>query len=434
MKIPLLISLFLIVNLFVSDAQNCNLLEQWTIQNNEPLSFAKQHDIFFLNKDIGYTVGVAGSMKITRDGGKSWNILHKNKESGTRAVLNSVYFVNENVGFVAGEGEDYNIQNIYTDAVFMKTINGGLSWNKTIVEGINRIHDIKFYNGNYGIGLFWSNEREDLLCKTNDGGKTWTKINSGLTRIESIKFIKAGKNDLIYGYDYENQLVLATINEMGEVVQSYKVPEEIKFRLYFINEKIGFAGNNFKTVDGGESWKNADLPEIQYSSIMHFKDEYHGFILNPIINTFTSEWEILYRIDGTDVFETFDGGISWTNRKSELNCSILGLNHSPDNDVVFFHDGMNEGKIEFDYNSNFAAIHKLGKAMLYPNPCSNQIYVEGDISSDYRIEIYSSNGKTIYESNFDHVVNTYMLLPGSYVLKITLPDKSYSKFFKFIKL
>lgn len=430
MRISQLLILILTLNFQLSFSQRCDLLDHWTIQKSEAIPFAMQHDLFFLNKNTGYSVGVAGSMKITKDGGTTWNILHKNKQSGTNAILKSVYFIDDQIGFVAGEGEDHFVQNIHTDAVFMKTKNGGVSWDKKIIEGINRIHDIKFYDELNGIGLFWSNEREDLVSRTNDGGKTWFSVPTELSSFKIRKIIKAGKFDMLCGQNSEYQAILMTLSETGEVIESHPLPSNNIFNLYFINEKIGFADNKYKTTDGGVSWTGIDFP--QFNSLIHFKDENHGFLLNILFELETDGWGCFQRVVGIETFETSDGGRSWKSRKSSNACIIEGINHSPVNDVIYYYGSGFEGKIEFNYNSG-SGLQNTPEAFLFPIPCFDHLLIEGDFPPDSKIEIYSSDGKLIHKSEFNFTIKTDYLLPGFYTLKIIHPAYSKSRFHKFIK-
>lgn len=59
---------------------------------------------FFVNEHVGYVVGNAGSIMKTTDGSINWKILHDYNSSPriTNAILTTVYFVNEETGFVGG--------------------------------------------------------------------------------------------------------------------------------------------------------------------------------------------------------------------------------------------------------------------------------------------------------------------------------------------
>ena len=75
----------------------------------------KQNDIFFPSDQIGYSVGNAGSIMRTINGGTSWEVIQHyylpeegiNKLAPTKAILESVYFINDSIGF-AGDKEKIN--------------------------------------------------------------------------------------------------------------------------------------------------------------------------------------------------------------------------------------------------------------------------------------------------------------------------------------
>lgn len=72
---------------------------------------------------------------------------------------------------------------------------------------------------------------------------------------------------------------------------------------------------------------------------------------------------------------------------------------------------------------------------IYPNPAKDLIYFEGEINSEYQIEIFDSYGKMVYNTN--HIEGQFKidikgLESGVYYLKITTDKKSGQ--YKFVKL
>lgn len=115
-------SLILVAVIFISSCHKENLqsntnctdfLENWDIQISEyNPGIQKQNDIFFPSDQIGYSVGNAGSIMRTINGGTSWEVIQHyylpeegiNKLAPTKAILESVYFINDSIGF-AGDKE-----------------------------------------------------------------------------------------------------------------------------------------------------------------------------------------------------------------------------------------------------------------------------------------------------------------------------------------
>jgi photosystem II stability/assembly factor-like uncharacterized protein len=91
-------------------------------------------DINFISKDTGWVLNYSGS-KIykTQDGGNSWQpvIIHYSDEG---ISINSVYFINKDIGWAAGQISPESNQwdnlpiNMFGSAVVLSTSDGGLTW------------------------------------------------------------------------------------------------------------------------------------------------------------------------------------------------------------------------------------------------------------------------------------------------------------------
>ncbi len=79
-------------------------------------------DVHFVSADVAYAVGSLGCMAKSTDGGVSWNLLQTPFYSTGRNI-NTVWFVNENTGYIAGQWNSIDsIPKLYF------THNGGASW------------------------------------------------------------------------------------------------------------------------------------------------------------------------------------------------------------------------------------------------------------------------------------------------------------------
>jgi photosystem II stability/assembly factor-like uncharacterized protein len=177
------------------------------------------NDLYFVNDQLGWCAGEGGKVYKTINGGFNWNSLN----TGIEKNLNSVFFANENTGWVAGDG------------IIMKTTDGGETWEESYV-GNSEFIKILFFDENVGYIL-----AHGLYLKTFTGGEYWHTVN----------------DYEIYGYAYFEDMC-------------------------FTSPETGFlSGSGFllKTTNGGETWQEEpEFPDF-YSNAVYFTDELNGWIV-----------------------------------------------------------------------------------------------------------------------------------------------------------
>ncbi|MCB9313300.1 MAG: hypothetical protein H6568_11085 [Lewinellaceae bacterium] len=355
-------SLILVAVIFISSCHKENLqsntnctdfLENWDIQISEyNPGIQKQNDIFFPSDQIGYSVGNAGSIMRTINGGTSWEVIQHyylpeegiNKLAPTKAILKSVYFINDSIGFAGGQGEDYGIKSI-TDAVLLSTTNKGISWTKQYLAGIREINDLYFTDSKNGLGLFTVNTSQTTsqlqVQMTSNAGHTWQKVNLPITKIKSRYFTITDTKVILIGEE-AGQPVLLTSHDYGISWDYMPLPEENCNQIYFINDEYGFATcgllfypeRTYKTSDGGTSWHLTNTPYNSYSTI-HFSSLLQGFIINPKFELIQNGIEPFEEIQYFDVYQTSDGGENWRTSKISSNCNFTGINFAPSNNTFY---------------------------------------------------------------------------------------------------
>ena len=172
----------------------------WFWQNPLPQGNSLK-DIYVFDENTAIAVGNAGTVMKTTDSGTSWNIQYYAGE--TTMNQNSVYFTDDNTGWIVGLGEIH--QDHY--GLILKTTDGGKNWNK-INNGLpadnhrGRIGidiaatnpDVLYaYVDNYEIAYkakpgetdSYGRQKKDVIkgatvYKTTDGGESWVQV-SGLT-------------------------------------------------------------------------------------------------------------------------------------------------------------------------------------------------------------------------------------------------------------
>jgi photosystem II stability/assembly factor-like uncharacterized protein len=236
------------INSTSPNAISSSNLDNWSIQPS--VSTASLKSISFPSSDIGFTVGYNGEMLKTINGGISWEKL----STGTNLRLTSVYYSDANNGYIAT-----------SNGSILKTTNGGISWT-VMPTGASGINSLFFTNSNTGYAV----GTNCMIYKTVDAGRSWIKC---LNKIET------DVNWAVYqgATDY---------NALNSV--------------YFTGLNNGFAvgngGRMFKTTNGGISWKKRVIGDgnITFWSV-YFKDSQTGFVVGN---------------DGT-ILKTTDGGENW---------------------------------------------------------------------------------------------------------------------------
>lgn len=357
-----LISILLFATLFFQwscnkdeglDSDCENVLDEWTISSFDRPPVQRQKDIFFVNDNIGYSVGNSGTISKTINGGIDWEVqAYKyipgegiNPNSLTDAILSTVYFIDNMVGYVGGQRDDAE-----SGAVLLNTTDGGNNWNKMYVEGVTVVYDLFFYDEQNGLGLYYIGDSlfNVKLVNITLGGAGWSEVELPIKRFTSDKFIKTPSGFRLLGEDEEENPLLVRSNDNGQSWEIKNVPSSGPCsHLYFIDDNIGFMSCGllfypeavYQTKDGGDSWEEVDSP-FNVSSLIHFNNANEGFIINPVYEYVTSGWETRAHLDAFDVFQTIDGGVEWEQTRIHKDCDFDGASYSlPDKTLMSISDG-----------------------------------------------------------------------------------------------
>jgi photosystem II stability/assembly factor-like uncharacterized protein len=307
-------------------------LDGWMITKSDYDFDINPRDIFFLNPEIGFVVGYRGDIFKTIDSGKSWKELN----SGTTLHLHSVYFLDENVGFVSSQAMGGCLDaDCDKGSTLLKTIDGGATWTKIFFSSYSRILSLRFFNALNGIALIKTpdipNSRDAFIGLTTDGGITWNLLNLPV-KPSYDKIFYAGDIVFVAG---ENQKIFKS-KDQGRSWETISTPIEANNyirNIYFFNENTGYIDgvtSLYKTTDGGARWTKVNFPFTNFGTV-HFYNENEGFNVESVS---AYEGGDFPTFKGSICYETIDGGESWS--KSDLDKSLyLGLTFFPKRDLGY---------------------------------------------------------------------------------------------------
>ena len=238
------------------------------INNPQPPQYSFS-SVYFINENTGWICGssenpvthiIESYIYKTTDSGNSWNI----QSSDTGRVYKTIYFVNTNTGWYAGY-----------DGIIKKTTNGGNNWVHQTPSINPEVHfrAINMWDENTGwiVGqdIFGG---DGFILKTTNGGSNWIidyyKIGSYLSSVYCI----SSNHCWAVG---QNGTILSTTNGGETWEQQNSGTNNTLHSVYFVNLDIGWAvGNNgtiLKTTNGGANWfsqnksrNNSNLNSINF--------------------------------------------------------------------------------------------------------------------------------------------------------------------------
>lgn len=259
---------------------------------NTGLTTASFWDVQFIDENKGWAVGRGEGLPVilyTEDGGANW--VKQNHDSFSANGFTSVFFLNENIGWIGGY--EYEIY---------KTIDGGENWTKQTVTEPNQsfsfVSSLEFLDENIGYAtttIGGANRRE--IIKTTDGGATWmpTADQSTLTYAGGQHFFDADN-----GYIVGRSSIIKTDNG-GESWEAIYTPSggETLLNIAFLNNDVGYVtgtgGLVLKTTDGGGTWESKRKGVATTLRSVKFIDRDEGWAVG----------------NGGTIVHTINGGAVW---------------------------------------------------------------------------------------------------------------------------
>ncbi|NLX95071.1 MAG: hypothetical protein GXY83_02725 [Rhodopirellula sp.] len=321
-------------------------------------SDARLLDVAFVSPQKGWVVGDRGVIWHTTDGGQRWQL----QESGVGSSLESVFFLDEQTGWVAG---GFTHPYTHTGAgIVLSTRDGGQHWirdSKTLLPALKKI---RFFDEKSG----WAAGSASAMYpsgvfQTDSGGRSWSPLigakpqgwaaadlidphtgavagldgaaaivrRGSISPCQSPSFGLRGVHDLrlvppVYGMLVGQGGLIMVTPDLGMTWQSpsgelpFGLAGQFDLRALEIRGTqcwvAGSPGTRiFHTPDAGRTWQAAATGQNLPIQSITFVDQQHGWAVGQL---------------GT-ILASVDGGQTWTRQRSGgTRAALLGLFSRPE--------------------------------------------------------------------------------------------------------
>jgi len=290
----------------------------WYAQNSGTNAILQ--DIFFVDQDYGWIAG-AHIILHTTDGGTTWV---EQPAPPVQIYYVDIFFLDRMNGWACGN-----------EAKIIHTTDGGNTW----VEQPNPytfpnpiLYSIYFANpdtgwafgGDHGNYPTFTNHR--VILYTTNGGNTWDfqynvpdekPLFAAHFISSTAAFAAAEWGDIMYTSNGGNSWLAKTS------ISSYEL-----YGIYFANSTTGWVAGEYlgvphvssisKTTDGGNSWNTQTFGTDEYLEDIYFVDDMTGWAVGGTIGGSGGTQH-------TTILHTTDGGESWALQNTPSTSTLLGI-------------------------------------------------------------------------------------------------------------
>lgn len=274
----------------ITGVMNLHLKSQWVLQNSGTAE--NLYSVFFADDNTGYVCGRNGIMLKTTDGGTSWFT----QNSGVTTNLYDINFLNPDIGFAVGD-----------NGVLLKTVSGGEVWEPVITGTDSVLYSIYFIDTLTG----WITG-DSKIYNTTNAGLNWNEQIPDIPKTFRSVFFIDNNTGWITGLG----TMKTTNGGLNWVTKDRYVNGN---SIFFVNDMTGWVCGLpfklYKNTDGGETWEEPtsepDSPPTSYTEL-YFINENTG-------------WFTTYHSFGGSIRMTTNGGSNWISETYSVSMRFRGL-------------------------------------------------------------------------------------------------------------
>ncbi len=312
--------LLLLVSL-VFFSLNCFSQSLWNSETSGTNSILQ--DVFFIDQDYGWVSG--GHIILhTTDGGNTWV---EQPAPPVQIFYADIFFLDRMNGWACGN-----------DAKIIHTTDGGNTWTTqpnpyTFPNPI--LYDIYFANvdtgwavgGDHGTYPTFTNRR--IVLSTTNGGNTWNFQYSISNEKPLIAAHFISKTEGFAAGEWGD--VLHTTNGGNTWTAQTPITSYFPYGIYFADPNNGWVVGEYggvphtasisKTTDGGNTWTTQAFGTDEELTDIYFVDEMTGWAVGGTIGG----------SGATTILHTTNGGATWNQQNAPTISTLLGVNFADSN-------------------------------------------------------------------------------------------------------
>ena len=231
--------------------------------------------------------------------------------SGTMAWLRSVYFLDQNRGWVAG-----------SNGTLLQTSDGGVNWKRLLSLTKDTLHDVYFADEKHGwllaerdvFKLKSDAEPRSYLLRTDDGGQSWRRL--FLTTETNARLLRLSFADAQRGWVFGETGMIFVTRDGGEHWARQALPTKhlllgSAFNDYARLLLVGAGATIMQTTDGGTTWQRGLLRDAANPRFTA------ASCAGPNLG-----WAVGF---GGSIYTTADGGRTWYGQKSNVDADLFDV-------------------------------------------------------------------------------------------------------------